>query len=300
MQLQVYCCENSVSVRKQLPPLRPFLWHHLCVALTLETRSAVIVINDQIINGTLNEDTGRSLVISGGGRLVIGQELDSAKGYFNIFQTLIGEVADWTLLNESLSVKEMRDYVACRGLPDRVHPLLHLDTSMLGWELYGPSLSYNLTVDDVCRRRFIDSLVMFPHRVEQREATRFCEMLGGKLPLPQNQEDNDDLIVLARDYEQECINNWNTVSWLGIFGNITAEAWQSQSDFTPLTWTNFQSRFNPPTKDTWRLESTLNESRSSATMKDDVSTSPIGRHNWSINSDECGQLQVRKLSNPKH
>ena len=300
---------------------------------------------------------------------MIGQELDNAVGYFNILQTLVGEVADWTLLNESLSVKEMREYVACYGLPDRVHPLLHMDSSLSGLELKGPTLSYSLTVDDVCHRRYIDSLVMFPYRVAKEEALRFCDMLGGTLPLPQNQEDNNDLLLLAKDYEQECISNWNTVAWIGIFGNLTAEAWQSQSDYAPLTWKDFGPRYNRPLpgcscasvhvlsnssiwgcvscsietcaichfsntpffylrglcknsefddtfmlksdpgktplyigkiksrislmKEAWRLESTINESRSFAVMLDDLSTSPIGRHNWSIDSHECGQLQVR-------
>ncbi|KAK8407258.1 hypothetical protein O3P69_002069 [Scylla paramamosain] len=80
------------------------------------------------------------------------------------------EVADWTLLNESLSLKEMKEYVACRGLPGRVRPVLHLDSSLSGWELKGPSLSYNLTVDDVCRRRMLDSLVVFPQRLEKEES----------------------------------------------------------------------------------------------------------------------------------
>ncbi|XP_063860220.1 uncharacterized protein LOC135100807 isoform X2 [Scylla paramamosain] len=371
MQFQLYCCGNAASFRVELSSLEPFKWHHLCVALSLEMRSLVIVINDQIINGTLNEKTGRSLVINGRGRLVVGQELDTEKGYFNLVQSLAGEVADWTLLNESLSLKEMKEYVACRGLPGRVRPVLHLDSSLSGWELKGPSLSYNLTVDDVCRRRMLDSLVVFPQRLEKEESVRFCEMLGGTLPLPQNQEDNNDLVHLLKKYEQECMNNWNTVAWLGIFGNLTAEVWQSQSDFSPLTWTNFHEHSSHPSqmcgcvsmdvltisgqwgcvsceaetcpvchfsntpllylrglcedsdfddtfmlksdpgktplyvgkfkslislmKETWRLESTLNESRSFAVMLDDVSTSPIGRHNWSIDSDECGELEKELL-----
>ena len=307
---------------------------------------------------------------------MIGQELDSTKGGFNTFQTLVGEVADWVLLNESLNVNEMKEYVACRGLPDSAHPILHLETSLTGWELKGPSLSYSLTANEVCNHGLLNSLVMFPRPVEQEEAIDFCHMLGGILPVPENRQDNNDLSLLSKEYESECQNTWSIASWLGIMGNLTVGTWQRISDPSlPIPWNNFHEAILNPTPyapcvtidvqdrigawvrssctvktcavcqfaktpllylrglceesefdrvfmikgvrgtrpiyvgyfkshifmkmETWMLESTINGSKSFARMMDDFLTTPLGRHKWTIDSDECGHYEVRRLSNIK-
>lgn len=319
----------------------------------------------QVFNFDLHGASQQRFAITGGGRLVLGQELDTLDGGFNVYQSFTGEMADWVLLNESLSTEEMKDYVACRGLPSRVRPLLHFDSSLSGWELKGSSLSYNLTTEEVCGHRFVDSLVMFPIPMTREEAAEWCHKVGGHLPVPQNRDDNEELVHLGTRYTGECLNSWSTVAWLGITGNLSTGVWNP----TPLKWNNFRVGSLSPdvncdcisvqaysgiwtcvpcekktctvcrftntsiltlrgdcedtgfdryffikgipgrtpvyvgyfqsrillSKKTWRLESTIEGIKSYAEMIDDAATSPLGRHLWKINSDECGKYEVRKL-----
>lgn len=155
-------------------------------------------------------------------------------------------MADWVLLNESLSIEEMKDYAACHGLPSHVRPLLHFDNALLGWELKGQSLSYNLTKEDVCGQRYGSSLVMFPRRMKQEQAAKWCHTLKGHLPVPQNQEENKELSQLASQYYDECSNTWSTVAWLGIRGNLSEKVWEKTIDSSPLYWDNFGTNKRGP------------------------------------------------------
>ncbi|XP_050727803.1 uncharacterized protein LOC127004285 [Eriocheir sinensis] len=203
-----------------------------------------VVMNEEVLEYDLQNKSRRSLLIRGGGHLVVGQELDTVDGGFNVYQTFKGEMADWVLLNESLSIEEMKDYVACLGLPSRVRPLLHFDNALSGWELKGPSLSYNLTKKDICSKRFVDSLVMFPHRMKKEHAAKWCHMVGGHLPVPQNQEENEELARLASGYINKCSNSWSTFAWLGLTRNLSRE-WETTIN-SSLEWNNFVLR--GPTK----------------------------------------------------
>lgn len=148
-------------------------------------------------------------------------------------------MADWVLLNESLSLKEMKDYVSCHGLPSRVRPLLHFDNALSGWDLKGPSLSYNLTRKDICGKRFVDSLVMFPHRMKRGQAANWCRKVGGHLPMPQNREENEELARMASRYSNECSNSWSTVAWLGLTMNISKNDLKTTLS-TSLKWHNIR------------------------------------------------------------
>lgn len=148
-------------------------------------------------------------------------------------------MADLVLLNETLSIEEMKDYVACRERPSRVQPLIYFDNTLSMWELKGPSLTYNLTKEDVCRKRFLDSLVMFPHQMEKEQATQWCLKVGGHLPVPQNHEDNGDLASLGSGYINECSNSWSSVAWLGVTRNLSTGILETDQKST-LHWNNFR------------------------------------------------------------
>lgn len=184
--------------------------------------------------------------IPGGGWLVVGQEKYTSNDRFNLLHSLKGDVADWVLLNESLSVNEMRKYVSCQGLPDYVNPVLQLNTSLSGWKLEGPSISYNLTSEDVCGRRLEDSLMILPFPVPQQKAFVYCRHLGGVLFVPQNQQENEKLLLLASKYETKCKTSQRAVAWLGITGNVTTKKWISLKDSSPINWNNFNSLHRTP------------------------------------------------------
>lgn len=173
---------------------------------------------------------------------------DTPIGKFDGESFLMGEVADWVLLNESLSVEEMDNYVTCHGLPMHVQPILSFDSLLSKWELKGQIYSYNLTRNDVCGQRLVDSMVMFPHPVEQGIAADWCQWMGGVLPLPLNHEENKDVTALSSEYESECRKLFDSVAWLGIKGNITTKEWSSLKDGSPTIWDNFDTNHDTPTK----------------------------------------------------
>ncbi|XP_050727804.1 uncharacterized protein LOC127004286 [Eriocheir sinensis] len=185
-------------------------------------------------------------VIPGGGRFVIGK--DTTPGDFDGNNFLKGEVADWVLLNESLSVEEMEKYVTCHGLPRHVQPLLGFDASLSSWELKGQAVSFNLSVDDICGQWLAESLVMFPHPVEQGYAADWCQWMGGVLPLPLNERENEDVTAIASVYETECGAVWSSVAWLRITGNVTTKEWLALEDGSPTIWDNFDSYQATPTE----------------------------------------------------
>lgn len=161
---------------------------------------------------------------------------------------LKGEVAELVLLNESLNLEEMENYVTCHGLPRHVKPFLDFDTSMSSWELKGQVVSFNLDVDHICGQRVSDSLVMFPHPLEQGYAADWCQWMGGVLPLPLNEGENKDVTTFASEYESECRKVWSSVAWLRIMGNATTREWLSLEDGCPTIWDNFDPYHATPTK----------------------------------------------------
>lgn len=183
-------------------------------------------------------------VIPGGGHLLVGQ--NPFQGKFQGDHFLRGQVADLVLLNESLTVEEMKEYVACHGLPWRVQPLLGFDSALSKWEQKGHLLSYNLAPDDICGRRLVDSLVMFPHPVDQGVAASWCQWMGGFLPLPMSQAENEDITAKGSVYESDCRHVWSTVAWLGIRGNTTTKEWLSLEDGSPVLWDNFDPFYGTP------------------------------------------------------
>lgn len=186
------------------------------------------------------------LIIKEGGHLLIGQEQDTVAGKFEVKQSINGDIGNLVLYNTTLSIQQMKRYIACLSFSEDLEPLVQFDDSMTGLSIKGPSRVYNLTLDEVCRKAKHEELVMFASKMEFNEAFAWCELLGGMLVVPLNEKENKKVYNAFVPVKDKCMNSWGTFIWIGLKGNISTKQWHNAHHFTPLSWSNFHPAFALP------------------------------------------------------
>lgn len=174
----------------------------------------------------------------------MGQDQDSRGGNFDVNQIFHGDLAELMFFNVSLAVSELKDYVDCRGLPNDLQPLLQFDDYMADFEVKGSTITYNMTLEEVCTKESLHSLILFPVQMVFEKAAAWCELLNGHLFLPSNTEENDFAFDTYITYENQCLGPWSCVFWLGIRGNLTTGKWHKLTNSEVISWNNFSPTYD--------------------------------------------------------
>lgn len=186
----------------------------------------------------------QQLRVRGGGRLVVGQDLDNAEGGFSLEQVFIGEMAHYQLFQNALSHEEIEAFIECKDdLP--YQPILSLNDSVL--ENQGEIVMARISAFEVCKkgRNF---LVMFPFLATRNAASTLCQKIKGDLSLPQTPEENKMVFDKFQHFSKKCQSNWSCLYWLGVKGNVTSSQWRREGDGEVMTWHNAAAGWDKPTK----------------------------------------------------
>ncbi|KAG7155949.1 Glutamate-gated chloride channel-like 8 [Homarus americanus] len=246
--LYVECCRDMVV--EDLPlVVTLYTWQHLCVALDLIDGTLTYVFNgelnkkEQIIDQSKMRG-GKRVQMEGGGRLTIGQELESLEGDFDITQAMDGEIADYKFYNVILTPEEMVSFTTCRKGPSVSSntPLLTLNNGLL--ELKGPTTKSNISEYEICKK-MTSYLILIPKKEEFEGSVTTCEKLKGTLALPKNAEDNVNIVDKFQHFSSHCEDSFLSLFWAGAKGNVSTGQWVQLTDGEPIPWHNFSGSSSP-------------------------------------------------------
>lgn len=187
------------------------------------------------------------LIVRGGGRLVLGQDLDSEDGGFSIEQVLACEIADFAIYNTILTMDEIRSFMACRNrIP--YEPIIYVDQAMTTLRAVGETEITTILEEKICAKSSGYNL-LFPERVGFTESVSWCEMLKGTLVLPANKKENEEIYDKFFPFRDVCTDSWRTFYYFGTTRNVTTDKWFNYRDGSPILWENFDVQWNMMSSD---------------------------------------------------
>lgn len=189
---------------------------------------------------------GQQLEVKGGGRLVVGQEMDSIEGDFDVDQSLDGVVADYRFYDVALDAEEMSDLVNCRSTRNEREPLLDLRNGKLMVE--GPTRTLNVTEREVCEQRDVRFDLLFPQRMNFENAVKWCTNLKSTLSVAKSNKDNIYMYDNYVKFSPQCTGTWTNLYWIGVYGDLPGDRWLTPIDPQPITYDNFIQGWGKPSK----------------------------------------------------
>ncbi|XP_047474147.1 uncharacterized protein LOC125028711 [Penaeus chinensis] len=235
--INIVCCKKflgSVSVTPEL-----YKWNHFCVSLNLKARKVQVLYNDVFTELETEDPTA----VRGGGRLVVGQELDSTGGGFDVHQILDGRIADYRFYTVALSIEEMRDFVNFCHSKTPKEPLLDLLNGKL--QSKGSVTMLKITEHEI-RKEDSRRNILFPYKMDYERAVKWCRKINGTLSVPRSKEENTWMYDNFLKFNQHCTGLWRNQYWIGVLGNLSSNLWVADSDQKPITYGNFYPDWGKP------------------------------------------------------
>lgn len=213
-------------------------WNHLCL----------VIENDQwrfYLNGAILEAKtfNKSSDLEGGGVLILGQDQDSLGGGFEQQKSYSGSISLFNLWNESLNSSEIKAMKDCNNEAATGNGNIIVSWRQNFWSLGQQRiLSNTINLKDFCHDDTEDdftNIVVFPERIERKEATQLCLSFGASVVLPQTETENKAITELAGKFRQICEaeNQSGKTIWLGIESN--GNLWLDSRNQTPISYSNF-------------------------------------------------------------
>lgn len=175
--------------------------------------------------------------VEGGGRLVVGQSLNSVEGDFNSLGFLDGSVADYRLYANALTSSQLAGWAACKDVPGAPSPLVSLRDGRL--TEVGDVEAGDIAVRQVCGNEVPEFSVFFAEKMDFISSNSWCTRLGGNLVLPRNAFDNELMWNATASGKNQCSDTWTYLSWLGITVDPNTSQWVGLNDKESLSFSNF-------------------------------------------------------------
>ena len=203
--------------------LKPFLhrtWIHMCWTYTSSTGANEIYYNGEALKRVYsNYKEGRRKIIEGtrdvkAHAFIIGQEQDSLRSGFTQNNILNGQLTELNVWDYVLTDTFIRSMSLCENFPKG---------NVISWnkENFRINKAKVTTVDDptsLCTNE--RNLVIFPEKRTLKAAKNICAIHGGKLGVPQSEEENQEFIEMLLNHKEGCKNtNIGTSAWIGLKSN---------------------------------------------------------------------------------
>ncbi|XP_066965860.1 uncharacterized protein [Macrobrachium rosenbergii] len=212
------------------------------------------MLNGQVLNATApffrKANDSEAIKIAGGGRLVLGSDLDSAEGDFSLLQVAKGEIANFLFYDAFLEPQALIDFASCQTKIEGLEPLYQFSSSWPISELRGKAERYSAPVETVCRtHKASHFIILFPHKMTFSEASQWCEVFEGSLEVPESREEHRESVDLAEKFVEECTSACQGIYWLGLRGNVSSQTWLRTDTGETPPWQNFMK--NEPIVGSW-------------------------------------------------
>jgi hypothetical protein len=184
----------------------------------LYSNGKLIVILNRPGNGEKNEDPPfPDATNTFDSALIIGQDQGNIRGWFSIRKMFQGWVSELNIWDRELS----KDYI------ERMNDCkVFMKGNIVNWDKRNIQIT-NLKIEtvknltDFCNKK---EFYVSPQKVSLLQASTHCKSLGGQIAAPSNEEENDKLFNLIKDYP-DCLDNENSFAWIGIEKKAKSGSW---------------------------------------------------------------------------
>lgn len=186
--------------------------------------------------------------IDGGGRIVIGQDLDTMEGLFSDLQSYEGDIADFMLMEGLMTVDDAINYVNCRPFDSKYDALYDFKSKRDLFSVFGKTKFQYVTMYEICKEAD-DVMMIYTVPLAFEESRKFCLDFGGNLLVPKNEIENNRTFEMLKNFSTICLGTFSTAYWYGIKGDIDSGVWSNTFNENPITWDSFAYNWNLVTDD---------------------------------------------------
>lgn len=179
-----------------------------------------------------------SPAISGAGRLVFGQELDSMEGLFSVTQSFEGDMTDVMIMDGLITIDDAQQYISCQQMKLNIKTLYSFQHDLDMFKSNGSTQIGEIPTREICNATN-SYLLMYPVTIMYDEARQFCATFNGSLLVPENEFENNIIFYRFKKFTldgEKCIGSSATAFWYGIKGNLSDGLWYKTEDGVPLQW----------------------------------------------------------------
>ncbi|XP_066980309.1 uncharacterized protein [Macrobrachium rosenbergii] len=205
-------------------------WVHFCFRYGFQTGNWVIFMNGKIYdNGTLPKTT---LPLRANGVYIIGQKQDELGRGFQRDKSYSGEITQlnfWSTELNKITIQKMADCTQ------------HEEGAALSWTHQSWKISGDVTwvtykQNEICnqsKRR----IVIFPDQFTLAGAMHICQVFGGTVAVPKNDEENAWIFNSSKHYAQSCSGDIGAYYlWLGAEDQQEEGVWRYLQRNETLPW----------------------------------------------------------------
>lgn len=187
--------------------------------------------------------SGKKLQVRGGGRLVMGQDIDSLEGSLNVRQAMHGDVADFILYPYAFDSEALMSYVKCGQLESNSVKTIFSFNTMTKFKVLGSTRVSQISLDDICNQEF-GTMIMIAEKMNFQSSYTLCSKIKGRLAVPETAEENAKIFDEFLIFNDLCVDAYGTLYWLGIKGDLVSGQWLVLPEKNPLGWSNLVSGFD--------------------------------------------------------
>lgn len=180
------------------------MWKSLCIVLDLPQHRLVTWVIDDY--STMDVEATNDVYVRGGGVLVVGQRQAVEGKGFSVSHSLPGLLADLRLYGQALPEDAVGSFLSCKMSEAEVDvaPLVSFASLEETFVVSGTTLG-SMAVEDACSQEEIQ-VVVLADLMPFSEARRLCELMGGKVALPNTTEEQVALLSALQPYSNTCEN----------------------------------------------------------------------------------------------
>ncbi|XP_068203826.1 uncharacterized protein [Palaemon carinicauda] len=215
------------------------VWHHHCLVFTHPTYK-LYVDGKFAKEGRLGADSG---VIPLNGTLYLGHDQDSYDGGRDPEQTFSGYLSQVNIWDYLLNEDDIKNIAECR---------INLRGNIISSDIT-PFETSQAEIDTAEITTFCQAskkAIFIPEQMYPDQAIEFCKLADAVLYLPENSEENTQLVTQAQLFNDICVGNSYRLMYLGVTDNAKEGEWLRVSDGQPMAYSNwFVGEPNGDTKD---------------------------------------------------
>nr|XP_053626189.1 uncharacterized protein LOC128684076 [Cherax quadricarinatus] len=225
--LYVYM-DRSVASYRFTRSWATFLLHHQNY-----TSSWAMYLDGQL--GSSGTFLGHSSPLQAGGAFIIGQEQDFLGGGFQRDQSFSGMFSQLSIWDGVLDPHTIRQVWLCEEQRPG-NQLSWSSSSAESWKIHGEVTWETMSPSDLCRAtsRY---LVVFPDRFTLGQAKHLCNVVGGQVLVPANQQENSWVYESTQKVAARCSGGEGaSYLWLGAADAAQERLWTYLGTGLPIKW----------------------------------------------------------------
>ncbi|XP_045615469.1 uncharacterized protein [Procambarus clarkii] len=248
-EVLVMCCNYHIHQYIKVA-VRLFTWHHLCVAANLPNDTLHLAFDNTTYRlrakRAESETAPGSAGVRPNGRFVLGQNIN-LNAEWDLTQSFHGYLADFRLYDIDLPLDAMENFTTCRADLSSVGLRYSFSKNMSLLQINGESQMVTLRLSELCRKtdRY---LILLPERQIFSEALVSCKNFAGSLAVPRDSEENKWVFDEFIKFNDQCIQGWASLYWLGLKSNLSEKTWVLIEDDTPLKWGSWLEAWSTPSE----------------------------------------------------